>query len=151
MPCTYHDEMPLVDDDFVVPLGFEGPGFRLEPLGPRHNERDHDAWMSSIDHIRQTPGFPDGRWPTPMTLEANLADLERHARDFEQRSGFTYSMLDGDEIIGCLYIYPSQTADAAVSSWVRASRAEMDVVTWQAISTWLATDWPFTTVEYATR
>jgi hypothetical protein len=27
----------------------------------------------------------------------------------------------------------------------------MDVVTWQAISTWLATDWPFTTVEYATR
>ncbi len=151
MPRLYHDEMPLVDDDFVVPLGFVGPGFRLEPLGPHHNERDHAAWMSSIDHICQTPGFPDGRWPTPMTLDANRADLERHARDFEQRSGFTYSILDGDDVIGCLYIYPSQTADAAVSSWVRASRAEMDVITWRAISTWLDTDWPFTAVEYGAR
>jgi hypothetical protein len=60
-------------------------------------------------------------------------------------------MLDGDEVIGCLYIYPSKTADAAVSSWVRASRAEMDVMTWQAISTWLETDWPFATVEYGAR
>jgi hypothetical protein len=151
MPRLYHGEMPLVDDAFVVPLTFEGPGFRLEPLGPDHNERDHDAWMSSIDHIRQTPDFPDGRWPTPMTLDANLADLERHARDFEQRRGFTYSILDGDDIIGCLYIYPSQTADAAVSSWVRASRAEMDAITWRAISTWLDTDWPFTTVKYGAR
>ncbi len=103
--------MSLVPDSFIVPLSFEGPGFRLEPLGPRHNERDHEAWMSSIDHIRQTPDFPDGSWPTSMTLDANLADLVRHAKDFEERSGFTYSMLDGDEVIGCLYIYPSQTAE----------------------------------------
>jgi hypothetical protein len=107
--------------------------------------------MSSIEHIRSTPGFPDGSWPTAMTLESNLADLERHANDFEERSGFTYSILDGDDVIGCVYIYPSQTADAAVSSWVRASRAEMDAVTWRAISTWLQTDWPFATVEYASR
>ena len=66
-------------------------------------------------------------------------------------SGFTYSILDGDDVIGCLYIYPSRSADASVSSWVRASRAEMDVVTWRAISTWLETDWPFTTVEYGAR
>jgi hypothetical protein len=143
--------MSLVADDFVVPLSFDGPGFRLEPLGPQHNERDHDAWMSSIDHIRETPGFPDGTWPSPMTLESNRADLVRHAKDFENRSGFTYSMLDGDDVIGCVYIYPSPTADAAVSSWVRASRAEMDAVAWQAISTWLETDWPFTTIDYAAR
>jgi hypothetical protein len=143
--------MSFVPADFVVPLSLEGPGFRLEPLGPQHNERDHEAWMSSIDHIRQTPDFPDGNWPTTMTLESNLADLVRHAKDFEDRSGFTYSILDGDEVIGCLYIYPSKTRDAAVSSWVRASRAGMDVITWQAISTWLETDWPFTTVEYGAR
>jgi len=64
--------MSLVADDFVVPLSFDGPGFRMEPLGPQHNERDHDAWMSSIDHIRGTPDFPDGNWPTAMTLESNL-------------------------------------------------------------------------------
>ena len=148
---TYHDHMSLVADDFVVPLSFDGPGFRMEPLGPHHNERDHDAWMSSIDHIRETPDFPDGTWPTPMTLESNLADLVRHANDFENRSGFTYSILDGDDVIGCVYIYPSRTADAAVSSWVRASRAEMDVITRRAISTWLETDWPFTTIEYGVR
>jgi hypothetical protein len=148
---TYHDHMSLVADDFVVPLSLDGPGFRMEPLGPQHNERDHDAWMSSIDQIRATPNFPDGNWPTAMTLESNLADLVRHAKDFENRSGFTYSILDGDDVIGCLYIYPSETTDAWVGSWVRATRAEMDVVTWQAISTWLETDWAFTTTEYGAR
>ncbi len=143
--------MSLVPADFVVPLGFEGPGFRLEPLGPQHNERDHDAWMSSIDHIHATPDFPYGAWPEGMSLEANLADLVRHAEDFEDRSGFTYSILDGDDVIGCVYIYPSETEDAAVRSWVRASRSGMDVVTWRAISTWIETDWPFTTVEYGAR
>jgi len=141
----------FVADDFVVPLRFDGLNFRMEPLGPLHNERDHEAWMSSIDHIWATPGFPDGTWPTAMRLEANRADLVRHANDFENRSGFTYSILDGDDVIGCVYIYPSPTADAAVSSWVRASRAEMDVVTWEAISSWLETDWPFTIIEYGAR
>ena len=53
----------LVPDDFVVPPGLAGPGFRLEPLGPQHNDADHGAWMSSIEHIRATPGFSTGRWP----------------------------------------------------------------------------------------
>jgi len=143
--------MSFVADDFVVPVSFDGPGFRMEPLGPDHNERDYDAWMSSIDHIQATPGFLNSSWPREMTLESNLADLVRHANDFENRSGFTYSVLDGDDVIGCLYIYPSQTADVVVRSWVRATRAEMDVVTWQAISAWLETDWPFETIEYGAR
>ncbi len=143
--------MSFVPDDFVVPISFEGPGFRMEPLGPQHNERDREAWMSSIDHIRNTPDFPDGTWPTAMSLESNLDDLVRHAKHFEDRVGFTYSILDGDEIIGCLYIYPSKTADADASSWVRESRAEMDVVTWRAISDWLQSDWPFETVDYGAR
>ena len=107
--------------------------------------------MSSLDHIRGTPDFAHGAWPTAMTLEANLADLVRHAKDFEDRAGFTYSILDNDDVIGCVYIYPSKTADIAVRSWVRASRAEMDIVTWRAVSTWLETDWPFTTIEYGSR
>ena len=143
--------MSFVPNDFVVPLTFSGPGFRLEPLGPQHNERDHEAWMSSIDHIWNTPDFPNGSWPSAMSLESNRDDLVRHADDFEDRTGFTYSILDGDEVIGCLYIYPSKTADAAVRSWVKESRAEMDVVTWRAISDWLETDWPFATVEYGAR
>jgi len=86
-----------------------------------------------------------------MTLKSNLTDLVRHPNDFEVRSGFTCSILDNENGIGCVYIYPSRAADASVSSWVRASRAQMDVVTWQAISTLPETDWPFTTIEHSAR
>jgi len=147
----YRCDMGFVPDDFGVPVSFDGPGFQMEPLGPQHNQRDHEAWMSSIDHIWNTPDFPDDGWPTAMSLESNLADLERHAKHFEDRVGFTYSILDGDEVIGCLYVYPSRTADAAVSSWVRASRAPMDIVIWKAVSKWLETEWPFGTIEYGSR
>jgi hypothetical protein len=72
----------MTSDEFV-PVGFDPPTslatnqFRLEPLGPQHNRADHAAWMSSIEHIRSMPGFPDGNWPprTGMTLEENLSDL----------------------------------------------------------------------------
>jgi len=144
----------LVPEEFDVPIEFEGPGFRLEPLGPQHNERDHEAWMSSIDHIQSTPGFlPPYDWPVPMSLKANLADLEGHARDFEARSGFTYSILEGDDVIGCVYIYPSKEPghDASVSSWVRASRADMDLHVYRSLSVWITDVWPFESPRYAAR
>ena len=143
----------FVPATFEVPDSFDGPGFRLEPLGPEHNERDHEAWMSSIPHIRSTPGFPDGSWPTEMSLERNHQDLVRHARDFETRRGFTYTILDDQEVIGCVYIYPSDRPghDAEVSSWVRESRAEMDTVVWRALTGWIREAWPFTHPYYAER
>ena len=142
---------PLVPDDFEVPLNYEGPGFRLEPLGPEHNERDHAAWMGSLEHIRSTPGFPDGSWPSPMSLERNLEDLVRHANDFEIRKGFTYSVLDDEEVIGCVYIYPKKDADgvAEVSSWVVEGRADLDRVVYDHLTEWLA-DWPIE-IEYEPR
>jgi hypothetical protein len=146
---------PFVPGTFEAPMPLHGDGFRLEPLGPGHNERDHEAWMSSVDHIRSTPGVDkwDGEWPVPMSLEDNLSDLIKHAEDFENRSGFTYSILDGDEVIGCLYIYPSKRPgyDAEIASWVRASRAEMDRPVWRFVSDWIRRDWPFTNPYYAER
>jgi hypothetical protein len=100
----------FVPDDFVVPRELVAVGFRLEPLGPQHNEGDYRAWTSSVDHIRSTPGFQGRSWPpAEMTLAENLADLEGHAEDFAARSGFTYTVLaeDGGEIVGCVYIYPA--------------------------------------------
>jgi hypothetical protein len=125
----------------------------LEPLGPQHNEADHSAWMSSIDHIRATPGFPYGQWPpvTGLSLAENLKDLEHHADDFERRVGFTYTVLDGeDRVIGCLYIYPlrSDPRVAQARSWVSANRAELDLPVHDAVAGWLATEWPFTDVRY---
>ncbi|MFH8368027.1 hypothetical protein [Streptomyces sp. NPDC018031] len=241
-------DTPFVPDDFTVPRRLETAAFRLEPLAPRHNASDHAAWMSGIEHIRTTPGFEGRGWPPVdgMSLEANLADLERHAADFERRTGFTYTVLatgdrtgsaaDGDpagdsgagagdagagdagdagaadtgagagdagagdagagttgdgpgepgagteggsggrsggadEVIGCVYIYPLRhasgedtvpAADAAnaaagaegvarVSSWVRADRAQLDRPLYEAVSAWLAADWPFTEVRYTAR
>jgi hypothetical protein len=143
---------PFVPTDFEVPLTFNGPGFHLEPLGPVHNERDHEAWMTSIEHIRATPGMERRDWPAPMTLAENLTDLEMHAKEFADRGSFTYSVLDGDTVIGCVYIYPGPgDHDADVRSWVRYSRSDMDLVVWQALSEWLDEEWPFRTFSYATR
>jgi hypothetical protein len=143
----------FVPDDFEVPLNLAGSGFRLEPLGPEHNDSDHRAWVSSIEHIRTTPGFPWGSWPPPdgLSLHENLRDLEQHADDFRRRVGFTYTALDNeDRVIGCVYIYPSRPDPEVtnVRSWVTGSRAELDTVLHQAVTAWLATDWPFARVSY---
>jgi hypothetical protein len=144
----------FVPQDFVVPLRLETPQFVLEPLGPQHNEPDYAAWSSSMEHIHATPGWEHSKWPRDMTLEENRADLERHAVDFESRTGFTYTVLapDGD-VIGCVYIYPDkeESVDARVLSWVRASEAELDAPLWRAVSGWVDSDWPFERVEYAAR
>ena len=142
----------LVPDDFDVPVAFEGPGFRLEPLGPIHNERDHEAWMSSIEHIRATPGLGGWTWPSPMTIEENMV-VDGHAREFADREAFAHSVLDGDDVIGCLYIDPAgeEGHDAKVTSWVTASPAEMDQVVWRSVTQWLAEDWPFENFAYTSR
>lgn len=147
----------FVPDDFVVPLELVTPQFRLEPLGPQHNAADHAAWTGSIEHIRATPGYPDGRWPPldGMTLEANLADLRRHADDFARRRGFTYTVLDpgSGDVIGCVYIYPSRADEQVteVQSWVRADRAELDVPLYTAVTAWLTADWPLGRLDYQAR
>ncbi len=100
----------FVDPSFVPPEGLDTPDFRLRPLGPEHNVSDYAAWTSSIEHIHASPGWEGSDWPMPMTLEANLGDLEGHAADFAARTGFTYTVLapDADDVIGCVYIYPAE-------------------------------------------
>ena len=83
---------PLVPEGFAVPAGFRSELFVLEPLGVAHNVADHAAWTSSIEHIKATPGFAGHGWPKPMSLEENAADLARHAQDFADRTGFTYTV-----------------------------------------------------------
>ena len=143
----------FVPPDFNVPLELATSDFVLEPLGPEHNEQDYEAWTSSLEHIAQTPGFPWGSWPREMTSDENREDLERHAGDFRNRKGFTYTVLDpGDrDVIGCVYIYPIRDTEgtAIVQSWVRKSHAHLDTPLWRAVSDWLESEWPFTTVQYA--
>ena len=86
--------MSFVPDDFEVPRELVAAAFRLEPLGPEHNEGDYRAWTASIEHIQAHPGFAGRTWPQPdMTLAENLGDLAAARRDFAARSGFTYTVL----------------------------------------------------------
>ncbi|MFE9467961.1 N-acetyltransferase [Streptomyces virginiae] len=158
------DQHAFVPAGFTVPRTFVGDGFRLEPLGPQHNARDLAAWTAGIDHIRATPGFVGRGWPPVegMSAEANRADLVRHAREFEERVAFAYTVLEGDDdgpgsgdVVGCLYVHPAREAPGRiqVSSWVRADRAHLDAPLHHAVLAWLRTEWPFdaTRIDYAPR
>ncbi len=143
----------FVPSDFEPPTSLVTDQFRLEPLGPQHNAADHAAWMSSIEHIRSTPGYPDDDWPplSGLSLDENLADLRGHADDFARNAGYTFTVLDpGDnDIIGCVYLYPSASEefDVRVQSWVRADRSSLDVPLADAVAGWLAADWPWERVD----
>ena len=145
--------MTFVPGDFEVPRRLATVSFVLEPLGPEHNDRDYEAWASSIDHIRATHGFAGRSWPAPMTLAENLRDLERHRNQFEERTAFAYTVLDPDNaaVIGCVYVDPDPTgaSDALVRTWVRANRAELDGELRETAVAWLERRWPFSSVSCA--
>jgi hypothetical protein len=88
-----------------------------------------------------------------MSLEENAADLARHARDFANRTGFAYTVLDpaSRDVIGCVYFYPPlrDGYDVDVRSWVRADRAELDKSLYDLVRRWLAESWPFRKPDYA--
>jgi hypothetical protein len=146
---------PLVPEGFAVPAGLRSELFVLEPLGVQHNVADHAAWTSSIEHIKATPGFAGHGWPKPMSLEENAADLAKHAQDFADRTGFTYTVLDpaSGDVIGCVYCYPPRRSgyDVDVSSWVRADHADLDKPLHDLVRHWLADAWPFQKPDYAER
>jgi hypothetical protein len=153
----------FVPVEFAVPGGLTAEEFQLEPLGPQHNAADYAAWTVSIGHIQATPGFAGTDWPHEMSLAENLHDLERHAQDFAERRGFTYTVLStgAGDVIGCVYIYPPRGGSpgggspgerrARVKSWVRADRAALDSVLYHTVRAWLERDWPFQSIEYAPR
>lgn len=146
---------PLVPQGFAVPAGFRSELLVLEPLGVQHNMADYAAWTSSIEHIKATPGFAGHTWPHPMSLEENASDLVKHAQDFADRTGFTYTVLDpaSGDVIGCVYLYPPRRSgyDVDVRSWVRADHAGLDKPLHDLVRQWLADAWPFQKPDYAGR
>lgn len=82
-----------------------------------------------------------------MSSEANLADLTRHAADFEAGKGFTFTVLDPvtGRVIGCVYLYPARREghDVGVQSWVSADHADLDGPLADAVADWIGRDWPW--------
>lgn len=60
---------------------------------------------------------------------------------------------DESRVLGCVYLYPSETHDVRVKMWVRRDAWEdgLDPVLEAAVRSWLGRDWPFTRPTYAER
>jgi hypothetical protein len=143
----------FVPVDFVVPLRLETPQFRLEPLGPEHNDADYRAWSSSMEHIHATPGWeksflaarddPGGEPGRPATACGRL----------REPPGFTYTVLEpGGDVVGCVYIYPPRMT-ATTCRWSHGSSEprrprRAPLAGGQRLA---CTEWPFEKVDYAAR
>jgi RimJ/RimL family protein N-acetyltransferase len=139
----------LVADDFDVPTGLEHERFRLRMLTVDDVVKDFDAISSRVDHRGE---------PRPMfvpTVAQNLVDLGWHQKEFELRRSFAYTVVapDESEVLGCVYLYPSETHDAHIRLWVRQSAwdAGLDPELEEAVREWVATRWPFERVTFDDR
>jgi hypothetical protein len=139
----------LVTEDFDVPAGLEHERFRLRKLTVDDVVKDFDAISSRVDHlgVSQLPFVP--------TIELNLVDLGWHQKEFELRRSFAYTVVapDESEVLGCVYLYPSETHDAQIKLWVRQSAWDdgLDPVLEATVREWIATRWPFERVTFAER
>lgn len=139
----------LVPDDFAVPAGLAHERFRLRKLTVDDVVQDFDAICDRVDH----EGTPQP--PFVPTVVQNLVDLGWHQKEFELRRSFAYTVVAPDEsqVLGCVYLYPSETHDARVRLWVRRAAFEegLDPVLEEAVRVWVATAWPFERVTYEER
>ena len=139
----------LVPDDFDVPSGLEHERFRLRMLTVDDVVKDFDAISSRVDHlgVSQPPFVP--------TIELNLVDLGWHQKEFELRRSFAYTVVapDESEVLGCVYLDPSETHDARIKLWVRQTAWDdgLDPVLEATVREWVATRWPFERVTFAER
>lgn len=98
--------MPFYPEDAPIPTELRAYAFLLRPLLASDAALDYAAVMASRDLLHLRSG---GFWPRDgFTLDENRADLEAHERDFHERAGFTYTVMNPDETecLGCVYIYP---------------------------------------------
>jgi hypothetical protein len=155
--------LPLVHGAFVPPRFANLGGVALEVLGPRHAAADFVAVSSSRNDIRHVFG-PENGWPAAeMTFEQNLADLARHADEFERRDAFAYAMLRSPaEYVGCFYLKPVKSRiaqdrrktlfDAQAFFWLSSVQTSLSALRVHAeLSSWLHGDWPFRAVAWPGR
>jgi hypothetical protein len=139
----------LVPDGFEVPLGLEHERFRLRKLTIDDVVKDFEAINERVDH----EGAPQP--PFVDTIALNLVDLGWHQKEFELRRSFAYTVVAPDEsqVLGCVYLNPSETHDARVTLWVRRSAfdAGLDPALEAAVREWVATAWPFERVTFGKR
>ncbi|KAA3660822.1 MAG: hypothetical protein DWQ04_18295 [Chloroflexi bacterium] len=150
-----------------VPERLETAVFTLTPLTPAHAELDLAALMVSKPMLRLWSG---SSWPTDdFTLEENIADLEWHFSEHQERIAFTYTVLTPDETecLGCIYIKAVQSilpADSTLSNnftnlsastrfWIKEPRLTdgLDMQLLQTLQEWFDNAWQFDNHTFHTR
>jgi hypothetical protein len=153
--------MPFVPGSYLPPRRYRSVRFTAEVLSPYFAAQDYAAVKTSADAIRHVFG-PDNGWPAAtMSFAENLADLERHAREFEERTRFAYALLspDGDRYLGCFYLRPTRNAphqaayDAEAFFWLSAlaNRGDLAERVLEDLQIWLKAAWPFRAVAFPGR
>ena len=145
----------IVPKNFKVPEELRTKDFILRPLKVNDLIKDYEAVMSSIDHLRGR--MDDSDWPVGLTIEENLIDLGWHQREFTLGHSFAYTVvsLDGEDCLGCCYIYPSEKSESEVDVfyWIRKDRLAEDLENrlGEALKKWLQDAWPFKTFDFPDR
>lgn len=123
-------------------------GHHLRPIRASDTELDMDAVMGSRERLWSIYGEAWGWPPASMTAEQDRADLQRHADEMQTHESFNFALFDADEteLIGCVYIDPSEaeTADADISWWVRDEYVgtELEAALNKFVPAWIERDWP---------
>jgi hypothetical protein len=139
----------LVPNGFEIPTVLEHDRFRLRMLSVDDVVKDFDAICDRVDR--------EGRPQLPFvpTVALNLVDLGWHQKEFELRRSFAYTVVAPDEaqVLGCVYIEPSETHDARVWLWVRRSGWDdgLDPLLEAVVREWLEHEWPFETIDWSDR
>ena len=168
--------MSFYPEPAPVPAMLRTDEMLIRPLRASDVMLDYDAVISSRAELWLRSG---GGWPREgFTIEENLADLQQHEQEHQDRLAFTYTVMNPDETecLGCLYINPlariieraataqqlpaseatSQplpevsASDAVVTFWVRQSRLadNLDLRLLQSLTDWFRTAWTFPRVTF---
>lgn len=133
-------DSPAWSKDFRPPAPLRAQDWYLAPLHPDLAEVDYAAWRSCRERLVGELAW--GGWPGPdFSLQDNRVDLEEHYQEFRDREAYAYSLLSGQDCVGCVYIEPWSTG-AQLAFWVRDDwlLREREVIA--AVLSWLES-WPF--------
>ena len=124
-------------------------GHHARPIRADDIDLDYAAVMGSQARLFEIFGPAWGWPPADLTREADLAELDRHAREMETLDSFNYAVFDAGEteLLGCIYVDAPEKAgaDAEISWWVvdREVDGHLDRGLPDAVRAWIATQWPF--------
>lgn len=153
--------MSFTDPNEAVPSELTTAEFTLRPVTADDAALDFDAVMESREHLRL---WEQSTWPEDdFTVEANRVDLTEMERRHAAHRAFSYTVLtpEGDQCLGCVYMFPTDASflakstvtpigtaewdrsDAVVYFWVRSSGMEngMDARLLQVLRDWFRTQW----------